>query len=190
MASNVSIVNGALVKLGEATINDFSEDNEPARVANRTYADIRDAVLREHHWGFATTRAALSANTTAPAFEFDNAYELPREPTYCLKVIDVENPNRYPWRVEGRQILTDIDAPLNVTFVYRNTDADSYDSLFIECLEARLAQEWAEPLTRQSTIAAAMAALYAQKLAYARSVDAQEQTPRILLVSSWLDARR
>ena len=62
MASDIGIINGALSKLGEVPILAVTDNTEPGRLANRTYNDIRDALLREFPWNFAIKRASLAAD--------------------------------------------------------------------------------------------------------------------------------
>ena len=189
MASEVGICNAALAKLGLRSILAFTDDRTEARLATQTYEDIRDDVLRDHPWNFATFRAELAAEVTAPAFAYARAFNLPDTPTYCLRVLEVVNPSSWPWKVEGRQILTDLGSPLQITFISRITNCDQMDALFRDALAARLAMEWAEKLTRTTTIQEAMAALYAKKLAEARSIDGQEGTREEISESSWISAR-
>ncbi len=191
MASDVSIVNAALIKLGEGTIASLTEDSKAARLANSIYADIRDAVLQAHPWNFALARASLSASSTAPSWGYDAAFPLPETPTKCLRVLRVKDDEYQDveWKVEGREILTDESAPLYILYVKQATDPGQYTPLFVECLAARLAAELAEPLKQSSSMTEAMRQLYERKLAEARTADAQEGTPEVITANEWIEAR-
>lgn len=63
MASDVDIVNNALSKLGQSPITALTDDVERARLANRIFTTIRDAVLRDYDWNFALKRASISRPT-------------------------------------------------------------------------------------------------------------------------------
>lgn len=186
MASEVQIANIALSKLGAQPINAFTDDSNSARLANLTFSEIRDTVLRDHPWNCATKRASLAALATAPVWGYARQFQLP---TDCLRVLGPENPNREPWKVEGRKILTDLAAPLNILYIAQVTDPNEFDALFREALSARLAMEWAEPVSGNTTLQAQMAQLYAAKLRDARGVDGQEGSPDALDIFEWVEAR-
>lgn len=171
MASQVQICNGALRKLGVSRIGSLIEQSEAARVASDTYDILLDEVLADAPWDFAKKRQELSANATAPLFGFDNAFDLPSDP-YCLRPLEIENLTEYQWVVEGRQILTSHEAPLQLTYIARITDTSQYTPKFIEAFTARLAAEWAEPLVKQSSVQDAMFSLYSAKISAARGVEA------------------
>lgn len=178
MASQIQIINGALRKLGAGRIAALTDENEMARIASDSYDVLLDAVLTDAPWDFATRRAELSANATAPLFTYDNAFDLPSgteaaTPEYCLKPLEIVNLSEYQWRVEGRQIITSHDAPLQLIYVARITvNTGSYSPLFVEALQARLAMEWAEHLVKQSSVQQVMAKLYDEKIGLARSAEA------------------
>ncbi len=188
MASNVGIVNAALIKLGEATITSMTENAKAARLANNVFEELRDAVLQAHPWNFALARASLAADAAAPVWGYGFAYVLPAAPAFCLRVLDIED-QAAEWRVEGRRILTDAGAPLRIRYIAQVTDPNQFSALFRECLAARLAAELAEPLKQSSTIAEAMRQLYERKLAEARTADAQEGTPEAIEAAEWLESR-
>jgi hypothetical protein len=186
MASDVDIVNNALTKLGEQAILGFTDDSDPGRLANRTFANIRDAMLRENPWNFATKRAQLAAEVTGPVYEFANSYPLP---TDFIRLIEIDNPNRFPYRLEMGRILCDLASPINIRYVFQVTDADAMDPGFREALSARLAAEWAEALSATNTVTQQMFQLARQKLAVALAIDGQEDDQRSLQSTSFIDAR-
>src|SRR5262245_60599862 len=62
----VNIVNQALVALGENKITALTDNTLRAQMANEHWPTVRDAVLEEHPWHFASVRTTLYAYT-APA---------------------------------------------------------------------------------------------------------------------------
>ena len=188
MASEVGIVNNALLKLGENPISSFEENSKAARLAQETYADYRDALLRDHPWNFALRRVGLSASTTTPTWGYDNAFPLPTEPSYCLRVVEVQNPNDKAWRIEGRTIVTDMGAPLNILYVQRVGDPNEMDSDFRDALSSFLAMNWAERLTKSADVYSMMTQQFNLKIKPARSVDGQEGTPPVVNYS-WIESR-
>jgi len=185
MADEVTVANAALSKLGEQPLLALSDPSPPGRLANRTYGDIRDALLREYPWSFATKRAELAAETTAPLWGFARSFVLPND---CLRLIEINNSSDQDWRNEGGKIVTDMTAPLQIRYVAL-VSVDSMDSTFREALAARLAMEWAEPLTQTTSVANAMATLYRNKLQVARVADGQEDREKVIDAPGFIDAR-
>ena len=123
----VSISNRALTFLGAQPITSLSDDTKEARSCNRMFAQSRDHVLRSHPWNFALKRVALAASTTAPVWEYANAYDWPSD---CLRIIEVDTLEE--WAVEAKAIVTDEGAPLNILYVSQVTDPTLFDALFVE----------------------------------------------------------
>lgn len=175
MASEVTIANRALAKLGEPAIASFSEESEPARLANRTYAELRDELLAQYPWNFAIRRTSLAAEVATPAYEFVRQFILPGD---CLRLLQIDGAEVEEWRVENGRILTDLGSPIAIKYVARIENVDSMSAGFREALVARLAMEWAQPLTQREGVQQRMGQLYRVALATARSSDSQEDGPR------------
>lgn len=190
MATAVSIVNNALVKLGVSTISALTDDSPQARIATRTFDQLRDDLLREHTWNWATKRVSLSASATSPEWEYTYAYVLPSD---YIRLVSVNNPSKYPFQIEvtsdGPVIVTDLSSPLEIKYIAKITNVSYWDSKFCEVMSARFAMEWAEPLTGVSTLKEQMEAEYIKKLRDAKAVDGQEDSVSEIDVSPWISSR-
>lgn len=190
--SDVSICNAALDALGSDPISALSDDSKAGRWCSRNFERVRDAVLRAYPWNCAMARANLAA-TDAPAFGYANKFPLPEgpSPAYCLRVLSIDGEVDFglTYKVEGRAILTDEDAPLEIVYISRITDPAQYDALLADAISARLALDAAYPLTGSVSLAEAMGKAYQEKLAEARGVDAQEGSPDDFLAPGWLESR-
>lgn len=185
--SEVSVANLALQALGRGKfITALDEDSQAARTIRLHLPYCRDAVLRAYPWNFAQARAELAANAIAPAFEFANAYDLPDECLWCHTVYGAET---IDWRVEGRQILTNVGAPIQIKYTRIITDLRSGDPLFFEALAARIASSCAVTLTENTGKAQDLWQMYQAKLREARAVDAQEGQADQMPNGSWHDGR-
>ncbi len=189
--SVVSICNTALDLLGADPITSLADDSKAARFCARNYERVRDAVLRAYPWNCALARAALAALAEAPAWGYARQYPLPEgpSPAYCLRVlaIDGEADLGLAYKIEGRRILTDEDAPLALLYIARLDDPAQFDPLLADAIAARLALDAAYPLAGSVSLAQAMSQAYAEKLAEARQVDSQEGTPDTLVAGDWLE---
>ena len=178
MASEVDIINSAMNMIGASNIIERGEDSKAARVSNQRYDSIRDAVLRAHPWNCAVTRVNLAPDTDAPAFDWDYAFTLPTDP-YCLRVLRLDYLD-IEFRVEGRKIVTN-EQSINLIYIARVTDPNTYDTLLQEAIAARLAADVSYTLSQSTSLTQNMYSLYEQKLKEARFVDATEGTPGAVL---------
>lgn len=192
MASEVSICNKALRIIRAERISAMDEVSETAEWCRDVYEDTRDALIAEYPWNFATRRASLAANSTAPAFGFAYAYDLPADPLRCLRVLSLDGEpeeNRGPWKVEGNQLLTDEEGPLNILYLARITDAGAFPPLFVEALAARLAVEGAWRFTGSGGREASLVEMATMRTQEARRADAQEGTSETMVADDWLRSR-
>ncbi len=188
MASDVGIANAALRKLGQSPITSFDENTKAARLANERFADLRDELLSRHPWNFAMRRASLAASATAPAWGYTNAFTLP---TDYVRVFEVNEEDEYSgkWKVEDGAIVTDLDAPLKIRYVYRVEDANRMTAGFREALASVCAADWAEDITGADSVVKTAASKATIAVAQARSNDGQEGIPDQVEADEWLDAR-
>ena len=189
MSSFTQMASNALQQLGAAPISDITENTGRAKRVNAIYQDVRDAVIRDASWNFATVRVQLAALAAAPAFTWAKQHQMPENP-YCLRVLDVySGDERIDHVVEGRKILSDY-ATINLLYLKRVVDSSLFDPMFIEAYEARLAAELAIPITGSRGISEDFWGMYDRKIANARLVNSQEGTPAAIQANSLVDVRR
>lgn len=189
--SQTKIINIALALLGEPEIADIDDEGYPAQLARTMYAATRDAVLEEFTWNFATTSTSISKIADTPQYEFESAYPVPEN---YLRVYSINGDREMDWRVEmvNNQlcIVTSLDSPIALRFIYRQLDVTQYTATFIAALAARLAAEWATPLSKDKSLAEQLAQSYIRKISLARSTDSSEKTGEVIYSGAWVDARR
>ena len=178
MASEVDIINSAMNMIGASNIIARDEDSKAARVSNQRYDSIRDAVLRAHPWNCAVTRRSLAPDSETVAFDWDYQFTLPADP-YCLRVLRLDYLD-IEFRVEGRKIVTN-EQSINLIYIARVTDPNTYDTLLQEAIAARLAADVSFTLSQSTSLTQNMYSLYESKLKEARCVDATEGTPGAVL---------
>ena len=184
--TETSIANAALTLLGERRISSLDDNTKAAKTLKDRYDEVRDDVLRAHPWNFATTRAALAKNATAPTWGFANAYDVP---TDFLRLIEIDNPANHTYQVEGRQIVTDMGAPLNIIYTRQATVVVHYDPMFRQAFAAALAADVAEVFTGTTSKVEQLLGIMQEKIRTARVPDGQEPSPSEMIASEWLDAR-
>ena len=206
MSSIVSIVNRALIEIGESAITSLSDRGKPAEVMSALWAPTRDSELRKAHWNFAIERTTLAANTTPPAFNYSKAYTLPSDFLRAVEVgdgpinagaVDLYYAVSYTaastdphYRIEGDSIVTNEGAPLKLRYVRRVENVGLYDALFEDVLVCALAMQGGP---RIAALTAGDKELLARKysavVAEARRIGSIEQAPGHRVPGPWAAAR-
>lgn len=177
------ICNAALGRLGVETISSINDANPRARLCKILYDKRRDALLRMHPWNFASKRASLTVDSTAPAFGYARRFPVP---TDCLHVREINTP--YNWEVEGTWILTD-DTECMIRYTKEVTAVTDFDVCFTEVLAIDLAHEMCMPLTGSATRKESLKDDLKKALQECRSLNAFEKSPPVIKADNWLNAR-
>lgn len=184
--SKVSIINIGLAALGEDPISDVNAPYNRAIKMNAAYDRVRRQALESHPWRFAKKLAQLAANATAPAFGYGAAYDLPAD---FVRMFDDADDGEQDWEVVGNQVMTDAGGPLNVVYIFDQTDPTKYPPLFCTVLGLMLASDQCEAITqsdsKQTKVDARLSAIMAQ----AKTSSAQQANPREWDADILLDSR-
>lgn len=187
---SVAIMNMALDLLEEEPILTAEDDRAAVRWMNRNFASIRDALLRQHPWNFATTRASLPLMEEAPAFGWSRQYALP--PDY-LRILPLTggyvNGRDIPFRLEGRRLLTNAGAPVSIGYIRRVENENDMDPMFVRALATTVAASAASFITGKATMKESLAKEAQDLVLRAQMVDAQEGTPATASGDDWLTGR-
>lgn len=189
MASNVEIANRALQALGAKRIASLSEDSRNARSVNSCFDSLRRAELRKHPWSFAVKRASLPASATAPLFVKQSSFPLPSDFIRLLPPDSEANYNDRDWQIEGRNIVTNDSAPLEIRYIYDVTDPNEMDALFREALALKIAEEVCEEITQSNTKKETAILGYRDIIAEARRANAFERVSQKPVEDEWLTVR-
>jgi hypothetical protein len=187
-ASNVSIANRALQKLGAKRISSLTQDHPNARSMNAAFERVRDAELRRYDWSFAIARASIAADASGPTWGDWNRYTLPNDFLRLLR--DDESGANVDWKIEGLYILTADDAPLEIRYIARIEDPAYYDALFLEALAGRLALETCKESTDSTVDKESIKNDYDRDIAEARRVGAIEKPAQEFPEDDWHAAMR
>lgn len=198
MTTDVSVCNGALIKLGADTIIALTDDTNRARTLQARYASVRDAELRRRRWRFAIKRTSLPALSSTPDSDFDYEYQLPND---YLRLIpggdlvnvpdlsDFRSATSLMWSVENGKILTSLGAPLSIRYIAQITDPSLFDSAFAEALSSRLAFECCERITQSDSKKQIAWADYKNAIKEAVTANAIETPSESIGDDTWVIAR-
>jgi hypothetical protein len=198
MPTQIDCINRALLKLGEEPIISLGVETKTERTVSAVYTTLLRAELQRNRWAFAVELASLALLADAPAWGFDKAYQLPGD---CLSLIWVDGAGRdenaqsfidvdsSPYRVMGRQIHTDLDAPLPIRYIAFLDNPDVWDAAFFEAFALRLAYEMCETLTQNPQKRGMLWSEYLGVVAQARRLAAIQEPPTGIPDGAWLQAR-
>jgi len=196
LTSSTDIGNLALDLLSSGNVQDIdSPNNATEELVSRWYTLTRQRLLREHPWNFAIKRAQLAASSTSPAFGYDKQYPVPAD---FLRVLFINDDERITqsqyYRVENNHILTrnifNDSSVLNITYVSDYTNVSGMDPLFVELLGYDLAMNIAYKVAESQSNVQRLAEIRKERAALAKTIDGQEDPPRIIERSRSLKVRR
>lgn len=171
-ASAISICSNALIELGAAPINTFTEDGAGPRLAANLYPQVREGILRAHAWNCAVKRVILAPVTGAPLFDYAFAFNVPVD---CLKILQVgQYGAELDYRVESGQILADVSA-LHLRYIWKNENESTYDTMLVEALTAAMAARMAYAITGSASLAEAKKQDADFLLRQAKTIDGQDE---------------
>ena len=200
MASAVQVCSNALVMLGEKPISSFDEADQSGGLDRATLCDelwptARDAVLRSHPWKCAKTRVILSPEATTPAFGYSQQFILPSNWLRNVEINGVRA-EHVDYEVEtassdntSKRLLID-QGQVNLIYIWRNDQVESWDALLVEAAELMMASKMAYAITQSQQVQAQYAQLLEIKLREARAVDGQDESPQTFGSFEVLNARR
>jgi len=167
MASTTQICNLALAKLGASLITSMEQANsKEATLCSLVYERVRDAVLEEFPWPFATRRDSLAQLSETPAYGFDLFYQMPSD---CLHILELYPNGQFV--IEGNKIATNV-VDASARYIFREINPNRYSASFILALGFRLAAELAEPISGSTSKSQEMWQLYHQQIDRAKLTNA------------------
>lgn len=182
MTTEIEICGMALNLVGKDPIVSFTDADrvQSAKLCKVFYPASRDAMLREHPWGFARKQVYLTQNENETIHGFDYAYYYPSDCIMARSIYAGLDPaNHYPFGVQvsadgnSRLIVTSVeDAVLEYTKAI--TNPNMFDPLFIEALAWRISIQLAFPLTGKAKGVESQQKGYSNALAAAKVFDANE----------------
>jgi len=195
MASQIDICNRALTKLGAARITNILDNSKSARAMNALWDTVRQAELRARIWQFATVRTTLPAVSPAPAWGYNNAFQLPAD---FLRLVQVNDTFAVPgltdyrdqddssYVIENNQILAVFNAPLKIRYIQNVTESGRFDPLFVEVMASKLAYEGAEEITQSLSKKNQAGQDYKDAVQLATRTGAVERIPQGFPDDSWM----
>ena len=185
--SDIALCSRALIRIGAAPIQSFSDGTAESEIAGAIFGPVRDAHLSSYSWSFATAQIELVKLETPPLADYQNAFQLPVD---FLRAISAGTSGRgrgLNFRVAQNTLHTNSDAVL-LTYIFR-PEEETFPPYFDQALISRLAAEFTIPITENTSRADVMFRLANQEFEKARQIDAQQDTPGRIEDFSLIKAR-
>ena len=177
MSSEVSICNQAISWLGGNLIISLDDESTEAQLCKANYAELRDAVLEEGEWTFATKRFKLLPSPDAPVYGYSHKFEIPNGVLVVKKTTqwadNANDSNEFDWRREENFIVTNVDV-VYIKAIVRITDVKKFNATFNQALAARIAADIAIPLTESQPKEDRMWNKYNNSMVLALSIDGMQ----------------
>jgi len=186
--TETAVANEALSHIKQPAIIHIDTDSTlAARVIRTHFASVRDALLRQYPWNFASTRVKLQAQVEKPLFGFKYKYALPHDCMHVRWLVDANN--RDDWKVEKRAIITDLSPPLKVIYTRFAYEVALWDALFRKADTLLLAAACGPQLSADEKRIKWCEDKAKELLLSAYPSDAAEGKPEDLARGDWLDSR-
>ena len=169
MTIDTEIVNRALDIIGHNNISDINAVDPVSVRCQRAFGSELDATLRDHWWNCAKDQRQLPADVAAPLHTWLYSYTIPAD---ALKIRLVDE--SADWEVQGRHILTDSAAPLNVGIIKRITNYAEIAADLSNAFEYRLAARFAAMFRNDPNLAKGLMSDYLVLVDQAKMNDGQE----------------
>ena len=155
MASEVSICNMALVRLGQQRISSLTVTGNNLRVelCNVFYEATRDELLAAYEWSFALSRTSLPELSLDNYTDYSYMYMLPSDDLRTLCILDSSDfsETEEDWRIEGDYLYSNV-SPAYIKYIKRVSDTSLFPPLFIEALYLRLATKMCLKLAQDQSL--------------------------------------
>ena len=179
MISEVSICNQALTWLAASQISSLSDNTPEARWMNANYENLRDAVIQERQWSFATARHQSESQEQSD-WGTSYVHKIPDDWLAVFRSYSNVNSSLQREWVPSAGFLVESDGVHTheeVAYLYgvkRIINVQAFPVMFVQALAARLAADAAIPLTENVKLQADMWSLYQVKLDEAAAKDGQQ----------------
>lgn len=183
MATSVlDIYNIALSLLSVNPLISEGDTSAEGNMCNLLWPSVRDSVLSDRMWSFATMRVALNSDPVASSPGNYSRFALPNDFIRIDRVTEDEGMDLpVEFLVEGQWILAEGLDVAYVKYLAQITDTTLYSQQFVQAVSTRLASEMAIPFVESRTLQEQLFRLYQYKLESASASDSQQGMNRTIV---------
>lgn len=153
MASDLDIVNAALLQIGDTKITSFVEGTDKADTCKVLYEQLREKALGMYDWRFATTKIQLSRLVLQPVNEWTYQYDLPTDrvspPVAVYNSDQVGATPMLKFEIFNNRLLAD-DEAIWIDYRFRQTEGE-WPGYFVYFMQKAMAADLAMPIMENAT---------------------------------------
>jgi hypothetical protein len=194
--SVTSIANAALLKLGDELLISIDDGSKRAESIKTIFDKEYAQLLRMHTWNFATKRILLPADAQKPAYDWERQFTIPQDFIRLVEIRDARNAvlvqsyitgDEILYQFEGGKILTNLPAPLKVSYIYP-APLSLIDASFEDFFACSLAYELAETVSRSNPKKSSLEQDVKNAFMLAKKIDTLEGPVRPIPDTGWVFA--
>lgn len=200
MTGQTDIMNLALVSfLGSDHLMDPDEQDKNTRVMNLIYNPLLEKLQREYAWNFCARSVQLTPLNKTPVIDYQYVYQLPVDLLLLISVGDSYYGRDFrqydprlvtaEYRIEGRELLTNLEPPLSLRYRAKVTDSTEFDAAFVDALACMLAVRSCRAITGKDTLVSSLTEQFQTIINGAVRANAIEKPCEKFPPSTWMEAR-
>ena len=173
--SKLSLINNALILIGDVPLTSLTSGTRAQVVATSLYDNIVENELSKFRWGFARKVAQLSLDVAAPiGNEWESKYTLPADMLNLIKLDPSIN-----YQIIENKVYCNYSGELFCDYIANIADPADWPIYFAKMIEYALAMDFAPSIRDSDSSMQNNAAAYQNASRMARFTDSQQhpQTP-------------
>lgn len=178
----------ACVLVGLGPISSFDDGSAEANALDVLYEEQVAAELTGYRWSFCTAQATLAAPLTeTPVIDFDYAFQLPTATLWLHGAYEANSPINY--QLINGKVYCNVTADLQVQYTFRADEA-YWPAYFAEAMIRKIAGILAASVCESADMAKLQEEIFLQRMARARTLDAQAHPSKPLRATRLITVRR
>lgn len=184
MADKLSLINNALILIGDTPLDSLTDGTRAQIVATSLYDNIVENELSKHRWGFARKKAEITKDAVPPVGdEWQSKYNLPGD---LITLIRLEP--SIPYQVFTNTVHCNYSGTLYAEYIYKPAES-GWPPYFAKLIEYALAMDFA-PAIRDSAASMELTAnQYQNASRMARYTDSQQHPQTSIAYRPFIDVR-
>lgn len=184
MADKLSLINNALILIGDTPLDSLTDGTRAQIVATSLYDGIVENELSKHRWGFARAKAEMTKDATPPVGdEWQSEYNFP---TGLITLIRLEP--SIPYQVFAKTVHCNYSGTLYAEYIGSPVES-LWPPYFAKLIEYALAMDFAPAIRDSASSMELLAAQYQNASRMARYTDSQQHPQTSIAYRPFIDVR-
>ncbi|MCT4552147.1 MAG: hypothetical protein N4A44_00605 [Alphaproteobacteria bacterium] len=148
--TKIDICSKALMKIGASPIQSLEENTSESIISSQFYDIVKESLLSEHEWSFATKTQELNIlNVESDQEGYENVFQLPHDLIRVLSISSSANGISIDYKLYQDEIHTNAEK-VYITYIYR-VGEKYFPQFFVNLMTTSLAKEFVMPLTEDNS---------------------------------------